>query len=59
MIKQCTCDGRNENCFRCLGAGYYDDEDVAGACRVRWETIPKKVIKHSNRQNNIEVMQNL
>jgi uncharacterized C2H2 Zn-finger protein len=28
MQKDCPCRGTNENCFRCYGRGYYDEDDL-------------------------------
>lgn len=27
MLKDCSCKGANENCYRCFGRGYYDDDE--------------------------------
>lgn len=28
MRKNCTCQGTNENCYRCFGRGYYDENNL-------------------------------
>jgi hypothetical protein len=29
MLKDCSCGGLNENCYRCFGRGYYNVNEIA------------------------------
>lgn len=42
MRKDCTCQGNNENCYRCDGKGYYDEKDLQPLARIPFARRPTK-----------------
>ena len=34
MEKNCSCQGSNENCYRCSGRGYYDDKETTQSLSI-------------------------
>lgn len=42
MQKDCTCQGINENCYRCFGRGYYDDNDLKQSYSADYTSYKKK-----------------
>jgi hypothetical protein len=47
MLKDCSCGGLNENCYRCFGRGYYDAKDILP------DSLPKFSFKSNNKKSTI------